>query len=87
MKYNNKFDKIKKKLKKHRSGDGDEDIYNPFDREIGSILSNGKSKDIKSLSISHKKKIGNVINKDINKRYNSVQKTINRINKDKKYDY
>lgn len=81
MKYNDKrYKKIKEKLKKYQTGDGDEDIYNPFKRDIGNLLSHGKSKDIKSLKISHKQKVGKVINKDVNRRYNSVQKSIDRMN-------
>lgn len=86
MKYKDKkFKKIKNKLEKYKSGDGDEDkIYNPMEREIGSLLTHGKSKNIKSINISHKKRVGNIINKDVDNKYNSVQKTIDRMNKGRK---
>jgi hypothetical protein len=81
MKYKDKkYNKIKKKLKKYKSGDGDEEIYNPFERQIGSLLTHGKSKGVKSVNISHKKRVGNVVNKDMDNRYNSVKKTIDRMN-------
>lgn len=85
MKYKDKkFKKIKATLEKYKSGDGDEEIYNPMEREIGSLLTHGKSKGIKSVNISHKKRVGNIINKDIDNKYNSVQKTIDRMNKGRK---
>lgn len=77
------YDKIKERMRKLRSGDGDELIYNPFKKDTESLLSLGKSKDIKSIKVSSKKRIGNIVNKDINRRYSSVEKTLERIKKNR----
>lgn len=83
-KENKNFEKVKERMEKLKSGDGDELLYNPFKKHVDSILSLGKSKDIKSLKVSSKKRIGNAVNKNINKRYNGVEKTLKRILKDRK---
>lgn len=74
MKYNNKkLHKLKQSLEKYKSGDGDEqEIYNPLKKHIGSLLSHGKSKDIKSINISHKQNVGKIVNRNNDKRYNKV---------------
>jgi len=87
MKYKDKkYYKLKNKLKKFRSGDGDEDedIYNPLERDVGNLLTHGKSKNVKSINLSHKKRVGNIINKDVSKRYDGIQKTIDRMSKGKR---
>lgn len=78
------YEKLKERMKKLKSGDGDELIYNPFKKEIGSLMSLGKSKDIKSIKVSSKKRIGNIVNKDIHKRYSGVEKTLERMLKNRK---
>lgn len=78
------YKKLKKRMEKLKSGDGDEMIYNPFEKEINSLLSLGKSKDIKSIKTSSKKRVGNILHKDINKRYSGVEKTLERILKNRK---
>jgi len=77
------YEKLKERMKKLKAGDGDELLYNPFEKEIASLLSLGKSKDIKSIKTSSKKRIGNIINKNIHKRYNSVEKTLERMKKNR----
>lgn len=78
------YEKLKERMEKLKSGDGDELIYNPFKKQIGSLLSLGKAKDIKSLKRSSKKRVGNIVNKDIHKRYSGVEKTLERMKKDRK---
>lgn len=77
------YDKLKERMRKLRSGDGDELIYNPFQKEVSSLLSLGKSKDIESIRVSSKKRVGNIVNKSIHKRYNNVEKTLERIKKNR----
>jgi len=77
------YEKLKERMKKLRSGDGDELLYNPFEKEISSILSLGKSKGIKSLKVSSKKRIGNIVHKNIHNRYSGVEKTLKRIQKNR----
>jgi len=83
MKNKKEFEKIREKMKKYVSGDGDELINSPIPKSIGSVLSLGKAKGLKSSVRSSKKRIGNIVNKDINKRYNGVEKQLNRLKKRK----
>lgn len=78
------FDKLKERMEKLRTGDGDELLFNPFRKETNSLLSLGKSKNIKSLKVSSKKRIGNIVNKDIHKRYGNVEKILKRMEKNRK---
>lgn len=77
------YEKLKERMRKLRSGDGDELIYNPFEKQIASLLSLGKSKGIKSVKMSSKKRVGDIVNKNIHRRYSSVEKTLERMKKNR----
>lgn len=78
------YEKLKERMEKLRSGDGDELIYNPFEKQVKSLMSLSKARGVKSLKVSSKQRIGKTVNKDINRRYSGVQKTLERIHKNRK---
>ncbi len=77
------YKKLKERMLELRSGDGDELIHNPFRKQIASLFSLGKSKDIKSLKVSSKQAVGNIVNKDLDKRYSSSEKMLRRLKKNR----
>lgn len=77
------FEKLKERMRKLRSGDGDELLYNPLEKQIKSVMSLGKPKNIKSLKVSSKQRVGKIVNKNIHKRYDSVEKMLRRIEKNR----
>lgn len=68
------FEKLKERMKKYRAGDGDELLYNPIEKRRESLLSLGKIKDVKSLKTSYKQRLGKTVNKNVHKRYDSIEK-------------
>ena len=77
------FEKIKERMKKYTSGDGDELLYNPMEKRTRSLLSLRKPRDMRSAMVSSKQTIGKITNKNIHKRYDSVDKMLRRIEKNR----
>tara|TARA_Y100000034_G_C6867639_1_gene395612 strand:- start:568 stop:819 length:252 start_codon:yes stop_codon:yes gene_type:complete len=77
MKYaNKKAKKIIERIKK-RWNEGDEDplkrVENMARKRLTKLSRGGK------VERSHKKRVGNIVNKDVEKRYNVANKTLERI--------
>jgi len=76
MQYQNrKVKKIKQKLRRYHEGDEEplERVEMMRRKQLTKLSRGGKSER------SHKKRVGNIVNKNINKRYNAALKAIERI--------
>ena len=60
------------RIKKRLSGEGD-DYKLPYEKYLEMLSRGGK------LERSYKKRVGNIVNKNLNKRYNIVNKVLKKI--------